>query len=79
MRAIEVEGDAASSAVALQTPLRGQRHYGGTPGAGTIATFNDGIVSFLCDLHDALLPVTLLAEEPRSFLEFPERMKRGEV
>ena len=79
MRAIEVGDDAPSSAVALSTLLRGRRPYGGTPGDGTIATFNDGIASLPCDVHDAPLAVTLLAEEARSFPEVPERMKRSEV
>ena len=65
--------------MALKTLLRGRRPYGGTPGDGTIATFNDGIVSLPCDVHDAPLCVTLLAEEPRSFLKYLDRMKRSEV
>ena len=66
-------------AVALKTLLRGRRPYAGTPGDGTIATLSDGIVSLPCDVYDAPLAVTLLAEESHSFLEVLERMKRSEV
>lgn len=77
LRAIEAEDDAPSPAVALSTLLRGWRPYGGTPGDGTLATFNDGTISFPKSVRGAPMAATLLGRESRGFLEFPERMMRG--